>query len=105
MKSYIKYLFFAMLSAASLLACQTPPRQTALTPAILERIEKLEKPEERNLRNYPFILSGPIMLHTVRDGESSQNTTPPKIRRDGEKKELKEAFYLKILLYMKKLVL
>jgi hypothetical protein len=78
MKSHIKYLFFTLLTAASLLGCQTPPRQTALTPAILERIQKFQ---EKNLRNYPFILSDPIILHTVKNEVSSQNTTPPKIRR------------------------
>jgi hypothetical protein len=40
MKSHIRYLFIALLSAAVVIGCKTAP-EAALTPAILERMEKL----------------------------------------------------------------
>jgi hypothetical protein len=62
MKSHIRCLFFALLSAAAVLGCKTIPK-TALTPAMLERMKKLSN---YDITKYKFYLSDPFVLSYVK---------------------------------------
>jgi len=69
MKSYIKCLFFALLSAAAVFGCKSeppppekPPMEAALTPAILERMQKMPN---FSFKNIHLILSGSVVLNSV----------------------------------------
>jgi len=69
MKSNIKCLFFALLSAAAFLGCKSIPK-TAFTPAILERMRKTSDFE---ITKYKFYLSDPFMLSYLKTDASQEN--------------------------------
>jgi len=69
MKSHIRCLFLVLLAAAVVLGCPCLPppieptyEEAALTPAILERLKKMDG---YDIKNYQFILSSRIKLNFV----------------------------------------